>query len=368
MIRTLSIGVLLAVLCNSMPTDAGDRGWAASIAWSPDGDTIAVGSTTGIWLFDNDFNEVGYVQVKQGEGEPARALAWNAPGDLLAVGYPKAHSGGPIQIIDVRKRKIITEIQPYWHHWTPLRWHPSENHIVTGTYVGETQIWDAVTGEELFYFAESSGSALPNSTVTFCWNNEEILTVVTELEIYTVDIAEDTLLKAFDPEGLLTNADCNRGHQVISATGLLLDLQTGSYRKLDFEGHDPPFGYYSYTLDVVWSPDSRKFVASREGCHVRIYDGKDGELLADLSGGIYYEQLGYSFFQGSIGWHPNSSRFAVVGQFGDIRVWDADTFELLQRFDGFGIEYEILMLSADEVDSVKCPEGLNWQSAEKQGD
>ena len=101
---------------------------------------------------------------------------------------------------------------------------------------------------------------------------------------------------------------------------------------------------------------------------MRLYDGHSGELLADLSGGIYYEHLAYSFFLGVIGWHPTSSRFAVVGQFGDIRVWDAGTFELLQRFDGFGIGYEILMLDVDEADSVKCPEGLNWQSAEKQGD
>ena len=122
--RILSISILLAVLFISKSTDAQDRGWAASIAWSPDGETIAIGSTTGIWFFDNDFAEVGHVQVQQGEGEPARSLAWNASGDLLAVGYPRAYAGGPIQIIDVRKREVISEFRPtgnFGRHFDGIR-------------------------------------------------------------------------------------------------------------------------------------------------------------------------------------------------------------------------------------------------------
>ena len=36
---------------------AQERGWALSAVWSPDGETIAVGSSTGIWLFDTGFND-----------------------------------------------------------------------------------------------------------------------------------------------------------------------------------------------------------------------------------------------------------------------------------------------------------------------
>ena len=47
---------------------AQDRGWATAIAWSPDGETIAVGSSTGVWLFDTEFNEIGFVATRNSKG------------------------------------------------------------------------------------------------------------------------------------------------------------------------------------------------------------------------------------------------------------------------------------------------------------
>ena len=70
--RMKRLNLLLAVISAmslSFVTSAQDRGWATSIAWSPDGETIAIGASSGIWLFDTDFNEVGYVPT------PERLLA-----------------------------------------------------------------------------------------------------------------------------------------------------------------------------------------------------------------------------------------------------------------------------------------------------
>ena len=48
----LALAVSLAL---SGIVSAQERGWATAIAWSPDGETIAVGSSTGVWFFDADF-------------------------------------------------------------------------------------------------------------------------------------------------------------------------------------------------------------------------------------------------------------------------------------------------------------------------
>ena len=87
------------IICG-VTTYAQDRGWASSIAWSPDGQTIAVGSSAGVWLFDNDFNEVGYVNIDQRERNRSSFVEWNAFSDLLVYAGPNIDSA---KIVDVSK-------------------------------------------------------------------------------------------------------------------------------------------------------------------------------------------------------------------------------------------------------------------------
>ena len=332
--------VWVASLCSV--TYAQDRGFASAIEWSPDGETIAVASSTGVWFFDTDFNELGLVKVKHFAGNSPRSLNWNAAGDLLAVGYPMVAEDSPIQIIDVSKLEIITEIG-LPGLWTQVIWHPEDSLIVVGSYGGTAHIWNAITGEEIFYFEESAENLdWNNPTVAFCWLTENSLVITTQWEVYVVSLVENKTIHTFRVPRLKAS-DCNRDYRLISITGDLVDLQTGSNAKLfdssEFvaidDGHVE--GYFLSTLSVAWSPESGHIVTSQEGCRIRVFDRLSGELVTEVNGGIYLEELAFSFFQDSIAWHPDGSRFAVVGQFGDIRVWDADSFELLQRFDGFEI-------------------------------
>jgi hypothetical protein len=46
------------------------RGTANDIAWRPDGQSLVVGGSLGVWFYDNDFNEIGYLEMP-----PAESLA-----------------------------------------------------------------------------------------------------------------------------------------------------------------------------------------------------------------------------------------------------------------------------------------------------
>ena len=357
------LNLLLAVIWAmslSFVISAQDRGVASSIAWSPDGDTIAVASTTGLWFFDNDFNEAGYFEIEQQTLilSLPRFVAWNANGDLIA--YSGMHAN-PINIVDVSELKVITEIDEAYP-WTPVRWHPIANRIVSGRLGGRTQIWDAITGEELFHFDSMAEHPDPlmHEPLGFCWFTDNILITVYQQRIFVLDVVEKMLVEKFGPAHFgSVNVDCNRENQILSVDGRLFDLEAASLTWISdhsFLHEDSEF--HLEPVAVAWSPDSSQFIVNLTDCLVRVFDGRSGKVVAGMPGGA--DSFGPSpfFFIDSLAWHPDGSRFAAVGQFGDIRVWDAETYELLQRFDGFEVHPNVfahLKKSGILISEVMCP-------------
>ena len=351
--RLLPVFVIVWMVSLCGITSAQDRSWASSIAWSPDGQTIAVGGDLGVWFFDSDFNELDYVEIEQDDAGWARYVAWNAAGDLVAA----ASHIGLIRIVDVRKLEVINEIKlPFL--WTTVLWHPEDNLVIGGTFDGATYIVDALTGEELFFFDTRAVS--PDlewyETMGFCWLTENTVVIVNHQMIYVVDIVESSIAQPFDARYTISWASCNRDYQIIGINGALYDLQAGSRTFIsDVNIWDENVN----TVAVAWSPKSGHFVANSTTCLVRVFDGQSGELVAEMPGGVRIHGRGLSHFLASIAWHPDGSRFAVLGQFGDIRVWDAETYELLQRFDGFELHPDTLEYwnrrRPGQLSEAKCP-------------
>ncbi len=316
-----------------------------------------MGGGTGVWFFDNDFNELGFLEVEHAIEHTPRLIAWSATGELLA------HSSflSSIKVVDASEREIIPEIVvPNPGLWAPVHWHPKKSQIIAGTYQATTYIWDAVTGEELFYFeSPAEPSDLGNSDpLGFCWYAENEVVIMTRLATYVVAITENKILQSFSRHLGHDWISCNREYQILTPDGWLLDLATGLETKIFGRGMDVQSTDGIFPLTVSWSPSADRFVSSLNRCRIRVFefDGRSGRLAAELPGGAYYIPAA-GFHIGSIGWHPDRSQFAVVGEFGDIRVWDAETYELLQRFDGFELHPDLLRRLDDPDLSAErsCP-------------
>ena len=320
---------------------AQEWGWPISAVWSPDGKTIAVGSSTGIWFFDTDFEELGFVKTVPEEiiGS-SLSLDWNASGDLIAVGYPGINPSGPIHIIDVGKRELVTLIE-YGDIYSSVRWHPEKDLVVSGDWKGNTYVWDAVSGEKIFHFEEydEQKAFAWNPTVGVCWISERTIAVITGFEVYIVDFANGETLRSFDPGRILHHANCNNDHEVITEDGYLVNLDTGTLRKVFTRVIEGIGSWEFYVKGAGMSPDSRLIATNEEGCRIRVIDAHNGDVLAELEGGIVYDHA--QRYTNSISWHPDGSRFMTVGQLGDIRVWDGQSYELLQRYDGFEMGDEL---------------------------
>ena len=354
--------------------NAQDRGFALSIAWSPDGETIAVGSTTGVWLFDSDFKDLAHIEVSEFEGFPPNTLDWSASGKLLAFGY--AGHRFPIVIVDVVEQIVVSRIPVRLK--STIRWHPNKNNVMAGTWRGTTHIWDALTGQELFYFEESFTEeySVDIYTQSVCWLNHNLIATMGSGTSYVVDISEtNTAIQI--PSPYVSVAKCNSDGDIlmVGITGEVGDIRAdmswedmldSSYQS----GNEPVLA-----VDVAWSPDGSRFVANGKGCLVHVFDRVSRKQLAELEGS-YSDVWGTSAYVDSVAWHSDGTRFAVVGQF-DIRMWDAESFELLHQYDGFevgydqGISYAIELSEEErkkemEEHGVKCPApSLQRNGAEK---
>ena len=371
----------ICVMWVSNFASAQDRGFASAIEWSPDGKTIAIASSRGLWFFDTEFNELGYVEVKQSRWDYSpRSLDWNADGDLVAIAYPLiSDSETPVQIIDVTRFEVITEIV---HHllWTQVEWHPTDNLLAAGSWSGEAHVWDAFTGETVFYFEEESAKQFgrsSNSTLAVCWFTESVIAIVTLYETYLVDVELNKTLQSFDIRTVSNPVDCTGDYKIFAGSHEIVDLKTGTSvaisNRNEINRAESLFPDVKSSVineqDGEFSPDGSKFLIIEEGCLLHIHDGNDGKSLTSVRGGMYFVQEPYTPFADSLAWHPDGSRFAAVGQFGGIRIWDGETYDLLQRFDGFEagygeISFRLNFYSEESLNQIeafkkKCIKALN---------
>lgn len=368
--RILVVCIMVWTIWQAGLASSEERGWAASIAWSPDGQMIAVSSTSGVWFFDTDFNDSGQVFTPEFEGQPATTLDWSASGEYLAAGYtrfdaPILSGGFPIVIIDARDQEVISMLRLDDPLTSTVRWHPEDNFIMAGTLDGTIHIWDAATGEERFSF-QATFDLAPIHIQSVCWLTESTVAILGTRESYIVDVQQNSVLETIERTYFVQLGDCSiQGNMImIGVLDKVYDLSDNmAIANMSVQTYSSADGYV-FATDVAWSPDGSRILINGEGCRVYVFEGQNRDLLADLEGS-FSDVLGLPIYVDSIAWHPDNSQFAIVGQF-DIRLWDGETYELLRRYDGFEIGYHVGPSTAVslnererikkmEADGVMCP-------------
>ncbi len=255
------------------------RGIANSLDWSSDGRILAVGGSTGIWLYDINFEETARF-----EGSNVSSVRWSPQGDKIAF----ADNAGIHLWSFVEGRKsnesviFSSDIEV-----SSLDWSPDGEKLAVATYQAGIQLWNVET-DTLLLTIQDAG-----------WDS------------------------GWSPDGTRLVAPSSDNYSMY-----VWDTLSGE-KLQDLKGIEE----YLFWTSVTWSADGREIAAvSSLPASLHVWNSTTGKIVnsPDTSGAMYSYQY--------VMWDSDNEQVVVAGGdvtsfngFGDISLYDAETWEETQR-------------------------------------
>ncbi|MBL8100631.1 MAG: WD40 repeat domain-containing protein [Anaerolineales bacterium] len=277
---SLIVGAVIGLICcigiaallffaNTMNNITQDNDtWVRSLAWSPDGSKIAVGSsnhTVTIW----DVQSGRLLITISSHTSSVRDLAWSPDGKMLASGA----GDGVVFIWNPQTGNMIKQLTTTEQDALGfLSWSPDSYWLAFTGHSGDILIWDVDNNQEILFFDSSGETNLKNLITGISWSPDG-----TRLAISTAD-------------GSIN----------------IRDIQTG-------ESLWSTIAHSGWANDVEWSLDSDLLVSGGDDGVLKVWNAETGDLFNETKGSDSIFSVDWSFTsQPQIAWMSARGQVAIT--------------------------------------------------------
>ena len=289
------------------------------IAYSPDGTRLAVASSIGIWLYDAHTG--AEVALLTRHTDRISSVAFSPDGETLASGGQE----GTLLLWDVASGQLKATLEGHKGKVTFVAFSPNgktlvsggqdlirigNDSVITGLEPDTLLLWDVASGQILctLGFVPWTAYSPDGGTLTTAgWNGIQLWdTGSRQLKATLAEHTDHVNSVAFSPDGKML------------ASGVWSDIQlwdvASGQLKATLEGHTHRL------LSVAFSPDGRTLASGSYDKTIRLWDVDSGQLKATLAA--------HTDHVNSVAFSPDGATVVSGSLDSTIRLWDVDSGQL----------------------------------------
>ncbi len=290
-----------------------------TLAYSPDGKTLAVGGFRVVRLVDSATGEVR--QTIGGCADQVQCVAWSSDGKCLAASGGIPAQAGEVVIFDTSTWKPLRSLVGHAEVVYAVAWKPNSMELVTGSLDKTACIWDGMTGRQTHIIKDHAEGVLG---VAYSPDGKLLATGSLDRSAKLFDTTNWKRVAALTAhQDGVTRVAFNHNGSLLATVGLDRTLRVWTIKKDGMENPDRTQNEGDSINACAFSPDGSLLVYGASNNRVKMFNQDGSKQTHDLR-----EPQDWVY---SVAVSADNQTVAGGTQDGKILFWDAKMGKLLRE-------------------------------------